>query len=276
MHGVHLDDAQMKQLKFEVIPTEAKTYLTRYLRPLPPRCEDHQYSQLFTWNDLINRTRTLTGDRIYVLECDDFGDYRPEELVWHRSEYEVAIRRLDSCQFIEFLAELVRDEVITFSFANDVLEKANSSARLLRSNSGDISVELLWDEQDFPDDSPKNIRTLVSRMERDLGAADYGGVLHASASIFEWLAKDLLQVSNPGVLDQTLNSFFDCYRNRSALPDAILDYIREIYIRRNTEPLAGHGKLDEPSINHEEASLLTEMTKAFVKHEQRMALTVSA
>jgi hypothetical protein len=94
--------------------------------------------------------------------------------------------------------------------------------------------------------------------------------LHASASIFETLAK--LVFGNPNVENETLGAFFNGYRNRSALPAPVLDYILETYKRRNVEPLAGHGSTAAPTVSAKEASTLIEMTKMCVRLERRLAV----
>jgi len=114
-----------------------------------------------------------------------------------------------------------------------------------------------------------NIRTLVARMDMLFDSGDFSGVLHASASIFETLAKDVIKKST--VENQPLGSFFEAYRKRSALPAAVLDMIKDIYDRRNTEPLAGHGSTTVPTIKKEEAVTLVEMTKAFIRMERELS-----
>jgi hypothetical protein len=110
-----------------------------------------------------------------------------------------------------------------------------------------------------------NIQILIGRMEDALRRDDYPGVLHASASIFETLAKDVIGL--PSIQDQTLKSFFERYRKDSTLPDEILNYILDIYESRNTTPLAGHGSTRTPTMSREAAISLSEMTKAFVRIE---------
>ena len=110
-----------------------------------------------------------------------------------------------------------------------------------------------------------NMHVLINRLDDSLIRNDYASVLHASASIFETLAKDIVRI--PTVQDKTLKSFFERYRQDSNLPDEILDYILGIYELRNTTPLAGHGSTRTPSITREAAVTLSEMTKAFVKIE---------
>lgn len=113
-----------------------------------------------------------------------------------------------------------------------------------------------------------NIKVLLNRMEDDLKREDYAGVLHTSASIFETLGKEIVGISS--IQNQTLGSFFEKYRKESRLPEPILDYIQNIYNRRNITPLAGHGSTKSPNISKEEAIILSEMTKAFVKIEYQL------
>ena len=104
---------------------------------------------------------------------------------------------------------------------------------------------------------PGDTITLVARLDRELAAGDYSAVLHCSA-------KHVIGI--PTVAGQTLGGFLDRYRAESSLPDPILDFILALYQRRNTEPLAGHGHLDEPTISKSDAELLAVLTKAFVTY----------
>ena len=113
-----------------------------------------------------------------------------------------------------------------------------------------------------------NIQILIDRMGDALRRDDYSEVLHASASIFETLAKDIVGI--PDVQDKTLKSFFERYRKDSTLPNEILNYILDIYESRNMTPLAGHGSTRTPSLSREEAISLSEMTKAFVRIEYKL------
>lgn len=120
-------------------------------------------------------------------------------------------------------------------------------------------------------DVHSNIRVLMNRLDDALTRRDFSGVLHASASIFETMAKDVVGI--PSVQDQTLKSFFDRYRKDSNLPKAILDYILGVYDLRNTTPLAGHGSTQDPAMNPQAAISLVEMTKAFIRIEYRLRQT---
>lgn len=112
-----------------------------------------------------------------------------------------------------------------------------------------------------------NIQILMKRMDDSLNRKDYAGVLHASASIFETLAKDIVGIT---VQSQTLKSFFERYRKDSTLPNEILDYILAIYESRNTTPLAGHGSTQAPNVSRGAAIALSEITKAFVRIEYKL------
>jgi hypothetical protein len=118
------------------------------------------------------------------------------------------------------------------------------------------------------DDEHQNIRILLDRMTRSLYACDYSAVLHASASVFETLAKDIIDLDS--IKSKPLGNFFDRYRKDSSLPNEILNYISSIYNRRNTEPLAGHGSTNTPSITQSEAIVLAELTIALVKIERQL------
>jgi hypothetical protein len=113
-----------------------------------------------------------------------------------------------------------------------------------------------------------NISILISRMDTALSQGDYAGVLHASASIFETMAKDVVGI--PTVQNQTLKAFFGRYRKESGLPEEILDYILSIYESRNVTPLAGHGSTDTPTVTRKTAIALSEMSKAFVRIEYKL------
>jgi hypothetical protein len=115
--------------------------------------------------------------------------------------------------------------------------------------------------------APSNIGVLFQRMADCWKRNDYGGVLHASASIFETMAKDVVQ--NPAVENQTLAGFFEQYRRHSALPRPSLDLILDTYRRRNTTPLAGHGGTGTPQISREQAKEIVTVTSEFVRHEYK-------
>lgn len=259
---------QVFELRFEIVPASLKSHLTRRLRR--GLYADERRYPLIWQNEVINRARTIADLPPYVLEPDIQGYYEPVEYAWHQGEFEACIC-LDAVQFVEFLAETVEDEWLPLSEANELVAAGNMSVRFHQSfGRSEVSVEVMAVtdlETRAEQVSHPNVRALIARMDSSLGDGDFPAVLHASASIFEVLAKEV--VGTPRVQDQTLGSFFDRYRNDSSLPEPVLDYIHEIYRRRSTEPLAGHGQLGTPTITEREAKMIALMTKAFVTYEKQ-------
>jgi hypothetical protein len=227
-------------------------------------------------NRFINIANTVMGLPIYVLVADDWGQYQSHETAWHLGELELIMRRPTTTELVEILADYIQNKLLDADDVNDILAEDACSVRFELKGTVERpevrvnvpSVEEI--EEDSSTEDHPNIRLLVKRMETSLSTEDYAGVLHASASIFEVLAKDVVSV--PSVENQPLGAFFERYRKDSALPEPVLDYILEIYKRRNTEPLAGHGQLTEPTITAEQAIILSEMTKGFIKIERKLAL----
>jgi hypothetical protein len=267
-----LTDEQASELAYEVVPTSLKIFVTRYLRR--GKALEYDTPDIYWQNDVINRCRTLTELPIYVLESDDLGDYLPQEFAWHRSEFELCLRRLNSAAFVEFLAESVEDGWLELDEVNSWLQKANIAVALVWEDSSHhrvaVDVQAVANlNAELEQHRHPNVRTLVARLDRELEADDYSAVLHCSATIFETVAKDVVGI--PSIAEQTLGGFFDRYRKDSLLPESVLDYILEVYQRRNTEPLAGHGHLTEPEIGQADAEMLVVLTKAFVTYETRMS-----
>lgn len=203
----------------------------------------------------------------YVLEPDISGDYEIHEYAWHESEFEFVLSRLNSGQFIDFLMEMVDQSWIGLESANEMLKRAGISINFFRDSNKKISA-LVTPATDLAvdlDSSHVNIRALIQRLDRSLEARDFPAVIHAAASIFEVLSKEV--INDAAFEDKTLKSYFDRYRKDSPLPDPLLDYILEIYERRNKEPLAGHGQRKDSELTFSEAVVVTELTKAIVRSE---------
>lgn len=272
MYFMGLNKTEKKKLETEVISNEARLKLTRLMRK---RCESNDTNvNLINRNRSINTARTVLDMPIYRLEPDDWGMYMNEEFGWHIAETELVMRRPDTIQLVEILADFLQQGMLDVSAVNAILIEDNASVRFETSGfDEDISVRFLSDEE-IEDESDAaehpNIRLLTARMENAFEQKDYAGVLHASANIFETLAK--LVFGNPNVENQTLASLFDGYRKRSELPEPVLSYILETYKRRNVEPLAGHGATKAPTVTGKEASILIEMTKMCIRLERRLAL----
>ncbi len=112
-----------------------------------------------------------------------------------------------------------------------------------------------------------NIIVLIDRMEKCLEGNDPSGVLHAASNILETMAKDVL--GNEKLAEQTLGSFIEKYKKESSLPDEIKNVVGNIYNLRNKMPLSGHGSTKEPSINMQDAVVISAATKFIVEVEYR-------
>jgi hypothetical protein len=266
-----LNKSQKKQLEYEVVPYSAKLQLTRLLRAWIESA-DNTNDWVIRANSIVNICRNVMKLPVSLVEVNEWGDYEYYDAGWLRSEIEVAMRRPDTIELIETLADLIQADWVGIDEVNDILSD-NGVAVSFEKDERSVKVRIisLEDIEDEDDDVEiPNIRHLIQRMETALESSDFPGVLHSSASVFETLAKDVFQ--NPNVDDKSLGSFFEGYRKASRLPAPVLDYIKAVYDRRNTEPLAGHGQVSTPSITQEEAIVLSEMTKAFVKIERKLGL----
>ncbi len=265
-YSIYLSENDKKQLEYEVVSQEFRVHLTRLIE----RNEQFARYCIINQNWLINRSRTLAGKTIYVLQADNMGGYEDCEYAWHNGEFELCFRRLDTNRLIELLCEVVDRKWLLRKEVNHLLKQEGASFRLSPGSQTEvkvISVEKL--EEDAPQlNEHPNIRVLVNRMVSSLDNSDYGGVLHSSASIFETLAKDVIKI--PSIQDQTLVSFFDRYKKDSQLPTELQTKILDTYKSRNSTPLAGHGSTQIPSITKEEAVTLCELTKAFVRIEYHL------
>lgn len=267
---LYLTEDHVRELQYELTPVELKNYVTRLMRK-------HINSKtnvpnIILQNEVINRVSTIAGSAHYTLESDHLGSYEPQEEAWHASAFESCLSGLSSAEFVEFLAEALTDGWFTVDEINSALSRTNSSVKFLgKGRNGDhisVSVIPVAAIADGHDVHHPNVRKLIARLDQSLDAGDYPAVLHACASVFEVVAKEV--VDNPAVAEKSLGSFFEAYRNASRLPADFLDYILEVYNRRNTEPLAGHGQLSEPTVTREEAVILASLTKAIVEAENRL------
>ena len=271
-YPIRLSEADVSQLEFEIVSDELLIYFTRKLEQWSEE-PDELDDILMRKNRLINMSRTISGGKIYVLEAVDMGGYWPQERIYHDGEFKLIFRRLSTAEFAEFACDLIEQGCLDRDEVNRLMEKDGVSFRFLKTHDGKVDVEVMplkeLEERETVA-AHGNISLLMQRMETALKAEDYAAVLHASASIFETLAKDIVGIS--AVQDKTLKSFFDRYRQDSSLPDAFLDYILETYESRNVTPLAGHGSTAIPTITKEQSIVLMEMTKAFVRSEYKLRM----
>jgi len=270
----YLTSDDVRALELEIVSQDLKIFLTRELQR---KIESDEFPEhdIISQNAIINKSRNIAGLPIYVLEGDLDGYFHPAENAWHNGEFQLVFRRLSTIQFIEFVGDLIKDGYFGKGEINEYLEKDNVSFRFENNEDGELAVEVFPLDKVESEATPEhpNIRVVARRMDDALKRDDYAGVLHASAVIFETMAKDIVGI--PTVQNQTLKWFFEKYRKDSLLPNEILDYILSVYDLRNTEPLAGHGNTKTPEITKETAIVLSEMTKAFVKIEYTLHKEVS-
>ena len=107
----------------------------------------------------------------------------------------------------------------------------------------------------------------MSRMEACLERHDASGVIHASATIFETMAKDILQEES--IQNRSFGGFIDKFNKESRLPENIKLIVKEVFSLRNTSPLSGHGSTKPEEISIEDAISLAALTKAIVEIEYR-------
>lgn len=272
---IYLSKDDAISLEYEWIPLSAKVQLTRLLyRHYLPHAESHP--RIHYLNRIVNQANNLTGRKIFLLEANQLGDYFSADIARQESEFMICIRRLNPIQFIEFLATVVELGYIKVDDANAILKEANSSVTIKLDDSGRVSTSTISTAGQFTldNDASPNLRTLVSRMDRYLNDEDYAGVLSNSAMAIELISKEIYGSSK--VYNQSFGSYFEGYKNKTTLPEPVIDWMLQIYKRRNTEPLAAHGSPLPPSITCEEASLIAEMTKAFIRYESRMQCKVSS
>lgn len=273
---MRLKPEQKKSLELEVVPHEARLEVMRLIRAACATDDDEPGLSLVRLNEFVNIANQVMGKPIYVLEGADW-DYELAEYAWHHGQRELIMRVPSTVELVEILADYLQEGMMEISTVNGILRQYGSGFKFetVESNRHDsptVQVKVApvesIEEADLDADHP-NIRKLVARMDHLLGEKDYPGVLHTSASIFETMAKDVVQ--NPAVENQTLASFFDAYRKKSLLPPSILDYVLNVYKTRNVSPLAGHGSLNASAITPEEAVTLCELTKSFVRIERTLA-----
>lgn len=268
----------VEYLQYDVISQELRIYLTRLLESVVKErsLRDNEVDltiRLINLNQIINKSRRLVGLPAVILESDEEEYYYPTVHAWHLGEFELVFRRISTIQFIEFVCELIDDEFLSIANINRLFEREGSSFRIQINDDGYISVQVFPIEileSKFQEGEHPNIVVLVNRMDSALKYAldtgDAPPVISASATIFETMAKDI--INSASIQTETLGGFFEKYRKNSRLPKEILDYILSIYNERSSTPLAAHGSTQTPpEISKEQLVALVEMTKAFVRIE---------
>jgi hypothetical protein len=235
MAFMRLTSKQRQALELEVVPSEARLELTRIIRDhcrIVPGEEDTGRALLHE-NEFINIANQVLGKPIYTLDGGEWCDYHHAEYAWHYGQRELIMRLPSTSQLAEILADYLQRGMMTVAEVNGPLKLYNCGFRFEVVEGFErkhIEIEIVAEDSipdiDLTKDHP-NVRMLVSRMETALSSQDFAGVLHAAASVFETLAKDVMK--SPTVSEQSLGGFFAAYRKKSALPVPFLDYMLEVY-----------------------------------------------
>ncbi|MAF15846.1 MAG: hypothetical protein CMG93_07680 [Marinomonas sp.] len=121
--------------------------------------------------------------------------------------------------------------------------------------------------QSFVDTYHKNIKMLLDRMDRGIDAKDVGAVIGTAGLLIEALAK--VVSSHPRKETKTFGSLKSDFENSSNLTPGMKELCHELYILRNKEPNAGHGRLDPSNCTFDEAIFIAAITKAIIEIEYR-------
>jgi len=263
-----LEKDEKKSLEYEIISNDVRLKISRLFRQYV-RTGNSDESIIFM-NRIINIARRVEGKIVYVLESDGCNHFQPGEYAWHLGELEAITQRQTTCELVETICDLLAENILSVDMINDFFASANVGVFFDLGGMGS-SVTII-DSKDIPDEESAeqhpNIRKLVERMEILLNNNDYTGVLATSSSIFETLAK--IVINEPKLENKTLGKIMNAYRQRSKLLAPILDMIENTYIKRGQEPIAGHGSTQLPNIQKDEAIMLSEMTKAVIRIERKL------
>lgn len=257
-----LNKKEKNQLEYEVISNNARLKLTRLIRCYVSSASEILNGIIIKQNSIINIARKVRGLGPYVLDSGDDQFFSPEENAWHNGEFELVLYKPNTIELVETLADLIQNNFLEKSLVNEILSCENCSFSLQFNNKGTVEINITpidsIDDIENDHDHP-NIRQLVDRMENALSNEDYPNVLHTSSNIFETLGKIVL--GSPRFENKTFAKILDEYKERSNLPDEIIEYMSSIYIKRGKEPLAGHGSTKESKLNRKDAIILVELTK---------------
>jgi len=259
---------QLELLEQEVISTDARVLLTRHARQIA----DASHEPIYSYAQIVNTAKQNRHEPIYLLECDDMGDYMAQEHAYFQSSFFLVFRGSSTIQLVQIIADLLYNGSLQLDVVNQILEEDRSKIRYVES--GEVYVVELLDtfeesEQELSSQgNHPNLKILLERMGLLLLKEDYSGVLHTSASIFETISKDI--IGNPKIENQPFGSFFNAYIKKSKLPTALLDYAKEIYRKRNITPGAGHGGTQLADFHKEDAVIIAEITKACLRIEDQL------
>ena len=255
---MNLTKEQVKELEFEIIPKQAKIDLTRLVR-------QNIGENYFMGLRYINMKETIQGKRITEPVFDEYGESLSSVLTMYViSSIENIFNGLETYEIMELLFDYIQANLIEATYINNIFNEYEIPILFQTDWQNHLSIEVESIEgNSVSEQEHSNIKKLMSRMDRDFADDDYTGVLHASASIYETLVKDISQ--DPKIQNKSLGQILNNPKISLNIPNHILDYIQEIFKKRNTVPTAGHGGTSTPTITEEEAIVIQEFTKAIVR-----------
>lgn len=265
-----LNEKDKQELEYEEISNNARLKLARIFRNAVK--SDDPNTRVMLLNRMINIALKVLGKSPYEMTYDDYGESLAPQYGVYYSELEYIFCKTPTVPLVEIIADLIQDELLPETEINKVFSELSIPVNF-EVSWGELEVKVfsITDiEEPLGHQEHSNIRLLVERMELCVRSGDSTGVLAASSNIFETLGKE--NVKNKSLENKTFSKVFNEYKQTSKLPEALLDYMQEIYIKRGKEPTAGHGGLTESNFTMDEAIVLSELTKACIRIERKLAL----
>lgn len=260
-HGeykMNLTKEQVKELEFEELPKYAKIDLTRLVRST---IDDNYFLGL----RFVNMKETVLGKRITEPVFDEFGESLSSSLtMFVISSVENIFNGLETSEIVELLFDYIQSNLIQTNYINNIFKEYEIPILFQTDRQDHLRIEVeSLKENSVSEQEHSNIKKLISRMDRDFANDDYTGVLHSSASIYETLVKDISR--DPKIQNMSLGQILNNPIFSQNIPDQILDYIQEIFKKRNIVHTAGHGGTSKPTITKEETIIIQEFTKTIVR-----------
>ncbi|MBP3688015.1 MAG: hypothetical protein J6J35_06615 [Alphaproteobacteria bacterium] len=262
-------DEDKEFLENQIIPHEARVAITRCLMKIANQSNDGTVNCASKINLYSILATTLCNSMVNFMP-DDWGMWTYQEETYLNNKIPSLIQNASSLDLYETLSNIIEHNWLPIEKANSLFQNVGIPVHY-KHEDGEVVIERLQSlENDIPTKTEKHpsMQQLLDRAENCLNRDDGAGVLHATASIFEALAKNVF--ATPTVQNQTLKSFFEGYRNRSHLPEEMLNYIISVYDCRNNTPNAGHGCLEFSSeISKDEMVAMIELAKAAIHIEDK-------
>lgn len=255
---MNLTKEQVKELEFEELPKQATIDFTRLVRLI---INDNYFLGL----RFINMKETILDKKVTKPVFDDYSESLTESLTLYiMSSIEDIFNNLELNEVVELLFDYIQLDLMDITSVNNILKKYEIPVLFEQDNQHNLNVKT-ENIEDIPvsKNEHPNIKQLISRMDNNFANNDYAGVLHASASIYETLVKDI--AGAPKFKKMSLGQILNDSAFSLNIPEQIMEYIREIFKKRNTVPTAGHGGVSIPTITEEEAIVIQEFTKAIVR-----------